>query len=223
MKKRCRAAGGRSNSTLRVKSGVYEIRHRRSGKRYVGSAANIVNRWTVHRCHLRRGSHHCQHLQRAWNKYGEGQFVFAVLERCPVDRLAKREQYHMDSTRFRKLMNCHPVARSSRGYNLSSSARAKIKAAAIRVAADPRERRRRSARARWQWANGRLGRKRQPVKPRICRECGNEFVPERLPSGPPSGTGWCDTCRPPHKGGNYKYERALWGEGRPKQLYRGGA
>jgi group I intron endonuclease len=47
---------------------------------YIGSATNIQGRWRGHRYDLRKGKHHSRHLQRAWNKYGEGSFVFRVIE-----------------------------------------------------------------------------------------------------------------------------------------------
>jgi hypothetical protein len=35
-------------------------------------------------------------LQRAWNKHGENNFVFSVLEECSVEMLFQREQYWID-------------------------------------------------------------------------------------------------------------------------------
>jgi DNA adenine methylase len=70
--------------------GIYEIANRVNGKRYIGSAAYFNKRWSQHRHQLRRGTHHCAHLQRAWTKYGESEFVFRVL--CGSD-LAKDKQH----------------------------------------------------------------------------------------------------------------------------------
>src|SRR4051812_40627832 len=101
------------NQTTRGKvSGVYAIVHLRSGRRYVGSAAYVVGRWTVHRHQLRKGNHHCSYLQRAWNKYDEDQFRFKLLESCAVNGLAQLEQHYMDETPPGKLFNIQPIARS---------------------------------------------------------------------------------------------------------------
>lgn len=154
----------RSSSTPPAKgrkaaySGIYAVVLIASGKRYVGSAADVVLRWTVHRYHLRRGTHHCQHLQRAWTKYGEKKFRFETLERCPVAVLDEREQYHMDATPRGSLMNCQPLARTARGYRHTPETKRKMAEAAKRVSADPAERRRRSLRAKAQHAAGKLGR-----------------------------------------------------------------
>lgn len=79
-----------------MKSGIYVIRNTANGKVYVGSAVNIKGRWAVHKHGLRRGKHHSQRLQRAWNKYGEAAFVLETLELCCVDLLLEREQSYFD-------------------------------------------------------------------------------------------------------------------------------
>jgi group I intron endonuclease len=187
-----------------IKSGIYAIDLPRRDRRYVGSASNIANRWTVHRYHLRRGTHHSVHLQRAWKKYGEQAFRFVILQYCQIEQLAAREQYYMDLVPAKSRMNCHPTARSTHGYHMSECTKQKIRLSALRVAADPKERQRRSKRAKRQWAEGRLGRKRRPIKSRNCASCCTNFTPIRLPNGCISGTKWCDGCRPPHRGGRYK-------------------
>jgi len=65
-----------------VKSGVYEFRSKVDGKVYVGSSHDLARRYTAHLLHLRRGDHKNIHLQRAWNKYGESNFTYKVLEYC---------------------------------------------------------------------------------------------------------------------------------------------
>ena len=79
-------------------SGVYAIVHD-SGKLYVGSAVDVWNRNRQHTGYLRAGKHHSRHLQNAWNKYGENQFHFAVIEECRPAHLIRREQYWMDELR----------------------------------------------------------------------------------------------------------------------------
>lgn len=78
-------------------TGVYSIRNKVNGKRYVGSAAvSIRERLVNHRSMLRRGRHYSIHLQRAWSKYGERQFEFTVLERCLPNDCVLREQVWLD-------------------------------------------------------------------------------------------------------------------------------
>jgi hypothetical protein len=61
-------------------SGIYSIINLKNEKRYVGSAKNIYKRWLQHSWDLRKGNHHCEHLQRSFDKYGEKNFVIEVLE-----------------------------------------------------------------------------------------------------------------------------------------------
>lgn len=79
--------------------GIYVIYRRGAeGRAYIGSAVNIRKRWGVHLCQLRGGYHHSPALQNAWNKYGEGEFSFAVLENVDcVDDLIPREQSWLDA------------------------------------------------------------------------------------------------------------------------------
>jgi group I intron endonuclease len=79
--------------------GIYEIRCLISGKSYVGSSKSIRSRWSQHRNALRRGNHTSPRLQQAWNKHGERQFVFKILEECAPDVLFEREQFWIDSKR----------------------------------------------------------------------------------------------------------------------------
>lgn len=62
--------------------GIYQIQHATSRKLYVGSATNILDRWSAHRWELRSGVHGNARLQNAWSKYGEGAFEFSILETC---------------------------------------------------------------------------------------------------------------------------------------------
>lgn len=103
------------NQTLKDKSGIYQIRNLVDGKIYVGSAFNLLKRRAQHRCRLNSKNHGNCHLQNAWNKYGENNFVFEVLEFIPLDNeiLKKRETYYIQ-----KLNVCD----RSIGYNLSPDA-----------------------------------------------------------------------------------------------------
>jgi group I intron endonuclease len=99
----------------RGKSGIYSITNTVSGKRYVGQAASIGDRWLTHKSHLNMNRHHCKHLQAAWRKYGADSFVFVVLEYVPLNKelLATREQHWMDA--LQPEYNMAPAAGSSFG------------------------------------------------------------------------------------------------------------
>jgi GIY-YIG catalytic domain len=79
-------------------SGVYQIRCKRNGKIYVGSATNLRARWDTHRRDLRKGSHPNRYMQQAWKLYGEMSFELLVLEYVDAMRLLEAEQRWIDQT-----------------------------------------------------------------------------------------------------------------------------
>lgn len=74
-------------------SGIYCILNKLNQKRYIGQTYSIKNRFYRHKKELRKNAHHNNHLQSAWNKYGEENFEFSVIEYCEVDLLNEREAY----------------------------------------------------------------------------------------------------------------------------------
>lgn len=64
------------------KSGIYRIQNIVNNKFYIGSSVDIMSRWRVHRNKLRTNTHSNKHLQCAWNKYGESNFIFEILQIC---------------------------------------------------------------------------------------------------------------------------------------------
>lgn len=143
-----------------MKSGIYEFHFYKNGRRYIGSAVNLAARKAHHVFHLRRGTHANVHLQRTWNKYGEGHFGYTVLERCSRRSLLEREQWHLNQYSRRMLFNMVPVAGSHLGVKRTPAQVERGRQAAIRRAACPKERRLRSERAKKQWAEGNIGRKK---------------------------------------------------------------
>lgn len=89
--------------------GVYAIIHRPSGAAYVGSSHDIVRRWSVHLHRLSAGRHHARRLLDLWLLDGPTAFAFVVLQSCPRDVLAEREQEWLDI--FGELLNTHRLTR----------------------------------------------------------------------------------------------------------------
>jgi group I intron endonuclease len=130
-------------SALLGKSGVYEIRHIDSGKRYVGSSCDVGQRWYAHRSKLRYSAHHSIRLQRSWSKYGESCFEFKLLLLCAPEDLALYEQIAIDAyDAYRRGFNSAPHAYRSIGRRhteetkqlLSKLGRGKKKSEAHRAA-----------------------------------------------------------------------------------------
>ena len=79
-------------------TGVYEIKNKINGKRYIGSTImTFTKRLEHHRCLLRKNTHKNKHLQRAWNKYGEDNFEFSILEIVDKCCTLEIEQIYLDA------------------------------------------------------------------------------------------------------------------------------
>lgn len=106
---------------------IYAIRHRASGRLYIGSAVDCARRWNNHRHFLDRGNHHNTKLQNSWNKYGPAMFDFMAVQRVePVEELIFWEQFWIDA--LKPWFNLSPTAGSILGLKLSPEAREKIAA-----------------------------------------------------------------------------------------------
>jgi group I intron endonuclease len=79
-----------------VISGVYQIRNLVNGKRYVGSSINLKKREKEHIGNLKKNRHINFHLQNSWNKYGENNFIFEILEKCQSEKLLEKEQFYIN-------------------------------------------------------------------------------------------------------------------------------
>lgn len=100
-----------------MNTGIYAITHQASGKVYIGSAVHFEQRWRVHRHHLRKGTHHSQHLQAAWNKHGEPAFAFKKLLVCSKDNLLFYEQ---------RLVDGYGAADRKTGFNVRTNVSSSI-------------------------------------------------------------------------------------------------
>lgn len=76
--------------------GIYQIKNTINNKKYIGQSKNIKKRWKEHQTLLKRNQHHNNHLQNAWNKYGENYFSFSIVEQCIEKELNSKEQYWIE-------------------------------------------------------------------------------------------------------------------------------
>jgi len=89
-------------------SGIYMITNVVNNKRYIGQSKNISNRKIHHFSRLRGNAHYNKYLQKAFNKYGENNFIFSVLLYCELFELTKYEQFFVDffDPEYNILKNC---------------------------------------------------------------------------------------------------------------------
>lgn len=115
-----------------MNTGVYRIRNIVNGKIYIGSTAwDFQKRWKTHRNQLRRNKHDNPHLQYSWNKHGEPNFSFEIVEPCDKSMCFIREQHYIDTLhpQYNILQNAGTV----RGYKHSPATKALIGAASAGV------------------------------------------------------------------------------------------
>lgn len=89
---------------------IYAIKCLKNGKLYIGQTIwGPTRRFNAHKRLLKLGTHFNKHLQHSWNIYGEGGFVFYVIERCIQEQLDYREKY---------FINVLGTCDKSRGFNV---------------------------------------------------------------------------------------------------------
>lgn len=91
--------------------GVYCIENIINHKRYIGQSIDVYQRWKTHRYLLNKNKHDNDYLQKAWNKYGEDNFIFNILEQCERNELGKIET---------KYIKMYQTLNEDYGYNLQS-------------------------------------------------------------------------------------------------------
>lgn len=90
-------------------SGIYLFKNNINGFVYVGSSNRINHRKNQHLSCLRLNKHCNKKFQNAYNKHGEENFSFFILETCPKELLLEREQFWIDF---------YQSYQTNKGYNL---------------------------------------------------------------------------------------------------------
>lgn len=98
--------------------GIYQILHKSSGRRYIGSSINVSKRLSHHKNRLVRGLHANDYLQKTFDKYGIEDFEFQFIVQCDQKDLESYEQLVINGykTNLRDFgFNLRLVAKSSAG------------------------------------------------------------------------------------------------------------
>lgn len=76
--------------------GIYQILNKIDNRCYIGQSIHLEIRKEEHFSELRRNIHKNKYLQNAFNKYGENNFQFNILEECSKDDLSSKEIFWID-------------------------------------------------------------------------------------------------------------------------------
>lgn len=97
---------------------IYEIENLVNHKKYIGQTTNYINRKKRHLTDLRCGRHDNQHLQRAFNLYGEDNFQFHILyaiNECTQQELDELEiKYISKYNTYQEGYNCNKGGQGKR-------------------------------------------------------------------------------------------------------------
>ena len=109
---------------------IYFLRNKRTGRVYVGSSKKPAARKSQHRSMMRLGKHPNRYLQNDFDKYGEANIEFLVVEEgISEDERFVKEQEWMDKTLKDTapvpLYNMQPFAGRTRGRPISEETRRK--------------------------------------------------------------------------------------------------
>lgn len=71
--------------------GIYSIFNKVNNKEYIGLSTKLRRRKSIHFNRLRKNTHPNKYLQNAFNKYGEINFDFRIIEYCNIEELETKE------------------------------------------------------------------------------------------------------------------------------------
>lgn len=78
------------------KCGIYKITCLSNGKVYIGQSVDMIKRKASHFYTLRHNKHRNKYLQNCYDKYGEKDLEFQILEICKFEELDLKEEYYMN-------------------------------------------------------------------------------------------------------------------------------
>lgn len=75
---------------------IYSIKNKVNNKMYIGSTVDFSRRKRQHLHDLRHNKHNNNHLQKSFNKYGEDNFIFSIVEKTDcLEKLILLEKEHI--------------------------------------------------------------------------------------------------------------------------------
>lgn len=137
---------------VEILCGIYCIENLTTEKKYIGQSHNIYSRWGKHQSELNRNVHDNDYLQKAWNKYGEDDFIFYVLEECDEAILDERERFYIETFNTLHRSYGYNLKKGGQDKNVLSQESLQKLSDSIKKSyenSDLRERRRQDALSQW--------------------------------------------------------------------------
>ena len=135
-------------------TGIYCIEDITNNKRDIGQSVDIVDRWRRHISELNLGSHCNDYLQKSWNKYGQSNFEFTILEECNDTQLNDRERFYIEKYNTLDRDYGYNLKEGGQDYNhFTDEIKMKMKEAIKASYDDPERRKIQKENALKQWAN----------------------------------------------------------------------
>jgi group I intron endonuclease len=109
-------------------AGIYKISNTITGKIYIGSSRNMLQRFKRHLNLLKNERHVNEYLQRSWDKHGKDAFTFEVMEIVEdIGQLVIVEQRYIDELKCcDKAIGYNIAPRADRPGELAEESRRKI-------------------------------------------------------------------------------------------------
>jgi len=118
-----------------MNGGIYAFLNLINEKIYLGSTKDFYKRYHIHMSMLRGNYHDNDYFQKAWNKYGQSNFIFVILENVENNlELEQREQYWIDLTKcYDKSLgyNSRLKANNNSGFKLTQETKNNISKAKL--------------------------------------------------------------------------------------------
>lgn len=92
-----------------MKSGIYMIKCKETGKVYIGHSKNMKSRYQVHLSDMKNGRHGNLYMMNSFKKHGKEVFEFSIIEFVEPEKLIDREYFWID---FYKSTDCE------KGFNI---------------------------------------------------------------------------------------------------------
>ncbi len=160
-------------------SGIYGFYNMVTKKPYIGQSIDLEHREYLHLWNLKRNTHPNPYLQSSFNKHGEKNFVFEVLEIVEnTNDLDSREQYYIDYYGIDNLYNMLPIAESRKNYKATEETRRKTSKATLGKKRSL-EQRKKMSESRFGDSNPFYGKQHtEETKEKVRRKLTGRFVPE---------------------------------------------